>query len=69
MQGEESEGVGLRYDDPQRQGNRERASGGGLAKSDDVPGEDVAWKSLMQRFLRKRNVLCRVAHGESGDAW
>ena len=40
----------------------------GLVQSDNVPGTDVAWKSLLQRFLKKRDVLSRVAHGESGDA-
>ena len=39
-----------------------------LVNASDLPATDFAWKSHIQRFLKKRGISSRKTHGESGDA-
>ena len=39
-----------------------------LVNASDLSAMDLAWKSHIQRFLKKHDISSRKTHGESGDA-
>eukprot|EP00117_Sycon_ciliatum_P024533 scpid105340/ scgid20572/ len=53
--------------------NKDRQISDGLVEQElgersAIPSTAIAWHSYVQRFLKKRSIVSRKTHGESGDA-